>query len=339
MLRVAYFFMGTTINKNIRLDHESLRRPETDILKYHEYRMNTLRTPKTADEFSQYYQLRWQILRKPWHQLLGSEQDEFEQYAIHRMIVDEEGGLLAVGRLEKISGQQGKIRYMAVDDKAQGQGLGQQIINELELQASKLGMTEVCLNARDNALGFYQKLGYENQGYSHTLFDEVKHYSMTKELVVDAQHKAEQAQSLQSIWHKTIPLSKAMNLQISYYDSEKLVTICDADFNQNLHHTMFAGSIYTLATLTGWGWVYLALQEKQQEQANIDGDIVLAEANIRYHAPIKELAFGQVVHGDVSGQFDNLAKGKKARINLVAHVYCGDNIAATFKGCYVILPK
>ena len=300
--------------------------------------MNTLRAPNTVEEFSQYYQLRWKILRKPWQQALGSEQDEQEQYAIHRMIIDDHAKILAVGRLEKATGQQGQVRYMAVDDNSQGQGLGQQIINELEQQASKLGMTEICLNARDDAVGFYQKLGYENQGYSHTLFDDVKHYRMVKKLSVHVQHKEKQAQDLQDIWHKTIPLSKAMNLQISYFDSAKLVTLCDADFNQNLHHTMFAGSIYTLATLTGWGWVYLALKE-QQTQPNLDGDIVLAEANIRYHSPIKGLAYGQVVQEDVSGQFDNLALGKKARINLIAHVYCGENIAATFKGSYFILPK
>ncbi len=300
--------------------------------------MKTLRAPNTVDEFSQYYQLRWQILREPWQQPLGSEQDEHERGAIHRMIIDENAKVLAVGRLERVNGQQGQIRFMAVDDKAQGQGLGQQIINELELQASKLGMKEICLNARDNALGFYQKLGYKNQGYSHTLFNEVKHYRLTKALAKHALHKIKQAQALQDIWHETIPLSKAMDLQISYYDSEKLVTFCDADFNQNLHHTMFAGSIYTLATLTGWGWVYLALK-KQQELTNLDGDIVLAEAKIRYHAPIKGLVFGQVVQKDVSGQFDNLAKGKKARMNIVAHVYCGESIAATFEGSYFILPK
>jgi len=301
--------------------------------------MNTLRAPNTVDEFSQYYQLRWQILRKPWQQLLGSEQDDQERNAIHRMIIDEEGKVKAVGRLERASEQQGQIRYMAVDEKAQGQGLGQQIINALELQASVLGMKEICLNARENTLNFYQKIGYENQGYSHTLFDEIKHYRMVKTLAKQAQHKAEQAQALQDIWHETIPLSKAMDLQISYYDSKKLVTICDADFNQNLHQTMFAGSIYTLATLTGWGWVYLALKEIQQVHKSIDGDIVLAEANIRYHAPIEGLAFGQVLQADVSGHFDNLAEGKKARINLSVHVYCGENIAATFKGCYFVLPK
>ena len=304
--------------------------------------MNTLRAPNTADEFLQYYHLRWQILRKPWQQALGSEQDGQERYAIHRMVVDEQANVLAVGRLEKAASKQGQIRYMAVDKKAQGQGLGQQIINELESQASKIGMTEICLNARDDALGFYQKLGYKNQGYSHTLFGDVKHYRMIKKLSSHAQHKITQAHALQELWHKTIPLSKVMDLQISYYDSTALVTVCDADFNQNLHHTMFAGSIYTLATLTGWGWVYLALQEqqqeKQQEQANLEGDIVLAEANIRYHAPIKGLAYAKVVQADVSGTFEPLAQDKKARINLIAHVYCGENIAATFKGSYFILP-
>lgn len=301
--------------------------------------MNTLRAPITAEDFSHYYQLRWQILRKPWQQSLGSEQDEQERYAIHRMIVDEQSSVLAVGRLEKVTEQQGQIRYMAVDDNMQGQGLGQQIIKALEQQASILGMTDIVLNAREQAVGFYQKLGYEKQGYSHTLFDEVKHYRMTKTIAAHAQHQLAKSEALQAIWHKTIPLSKAMNLQISYYDATKLVTRCDADFNQNLHHTMFAGSIYTLATLTGWGWVYLALKEQQQTQANIDGDIVLADANIRYHSPIKGLAYGQVVQADVSGQFDNLAQGKKVRINLIAHIYCGENIAATFKGSYFILPK
>ncbi|MBL4764843.1 MAG: YiiD C-terminal domain-containing protein [Colwellia sp.] len=301
--------------------------------------MNTLRSPKTVDELRQYYQLRWQILRKPWGQKLGSEQDNYEQQAIHKMVINDQGEVLAVGRLEKVDKYQGKVRFMAVCEQARGQGLGQQIINSLELQASQLGMKEVTLNAREQALGFYQKLGYKTVKFSHTLFDEIKHYTMVKKLSEHPLHKMALAQALQNIWHKTIPLSKAMALQISYYDGNKLMTYCDADFNQNLHHTMFAGSIYTLATLTGWGWVYLALQAKQQQQSSLRGDIVLAEAKIKYHAPIKGLAYGQVVKKDVSGEFDNLLQGKKARIKLVAYVYCGEQIAATFNASYVVLPK
>lgn len=301
--------------------------------------MNTLRSPKTADEWTQYYQLRWQILRKPWGQPQGSEQDECEQQAIHKMVINEQGDVLAVGRLEKVGQYQGQIRFMAVSENARGQGLGQQIIKALEQQASQLGMHEINLNARESAVGFYQKLDYKQVKFSHTLFDEIKHYTMVKKLSVHPLHKIELAQKLQDIWHATIPLSKAMALQISYYDGKKLMTHCDADFNQNLHHTMFAGSIYTLATLTGWGWVYLALQAQQKIQGKLRGDIVLAEANIKYHAPIKGLAYGQVVQQDVSGQFDSLLQGKKARINLVAHVYCGEKIAATFNASYVVLPS
>ena len=297
--------------------------------------MTTLCSPKTTDELARYYQLRWQILRKPWGKPQGSERDEHEKQAVHRMIVNESGEVLAVGRLERMGKEQGQVRYMAVCEKAHGQGLGQQIINALEQQASQLGMKEINLNARESAMGFYQKLGYKETKYSHTLFDEIKHYTMVKSLSVHPLHQVEMAQALQTIWHKTIPLSKAMALEISYYDGKKLMTHCDADFNQNLHHTMFAGSIYTLATLTGWGWVYLALQNEQ----DLTGDIVLAEANIKYHSPIQGLAYGQVVQSNVSGEYENLRQNKKVRINLVAHIYCGEKIAATFQASYAVLPK
>lgn len=301
--------------------------------------MNTLHTPKTIDELAKYYQLRWQILRKPWGQVKGSEQDKLEKQAIHKMVLNDKSEVLAVGRIEKLGIYQGKIRFMAVSENEQRLGLGRQIINALEQEACQLGMKEITLNARENAIGFYQKLGYKKIHFSHTLFGEIKHFTMIKKLDLPPSHKVDIAQSLQDIWHNTIPLSKAMDIQISYYDETKLITHCDADFNQNLHHTMFAGSIYTLATLTGWGWVYLALQAKALEHKGLCGDIVLADANIKYHAPIKGLAYGQVVQEDVSGQFDNLLTGKKTRIDLIAHVYCGVKVAATFKGSYVVLPK
>jgi len=116
--------------------------------------MNVCRSPKTVPEFERYYQLRWQILRKPWDQPLGSERDGLEQESIHRMIIDANDNVLAVGRLEKSSQFSGQIRFMAVSSKAEGQGLGQQIIAALEHQAQILGITEVTLNAREDAIGF-----------------------------------------------------------------------------------------------------------------------------------------------------------------------------------------
>ena len=294
--------------------------------------MNVCRSPKTAVEFERYYQLRWQVLRKPWGQALGSERDGLEQESFHRMIIDENNKVLAVGRLEKTSQFCGQIRFMAVSPKAQGQGLGKIIINALELQAKKLGITDLTLNARENAMDFYQKLGYKSHGFSHLLFDEIKHFAMSKTLTHAKNHQQTASKALQDVWHDTIPLSKAMNIQISYFDGQELITHCEASFNKNLHNTMFAGSIYTLATLTGWGWVYLQLQQLQ-----LKGDIVLAKANIEYHAPITGFGYARVSSDSVSGDFTRLNEGKNARIHLTAHLYSGDKIAATFTGSYVVL--
>ena len=297
--------------------------------------MNVCRSPKTALEFEQYYQLRWQILRQPWEQPLGSERDDLEQESIHRMIIDENDNVLAVGRLEKSSQFAGQIRFMAVNTNTQGQGLGQQIIAALEHQAQKLGITEVTLNAREDAVGFYQKLGYSLQGFSHLLFGEIKHFVMSKVLIHESNHQLQVSTALQNVWHETIPLSKAMNIKISYFDGKELIAHCDGGFNKNLHNTMFAGSIYTLATLSGWGWVYLQLQQRQ-----LKGDIVLAKADIKYHAPIAGIGYAKVSAGSVSGDFTRLTLGKNARINLTVHLYNGENIAATFTGNYaVIAPK
>ncbi len=294
--------------------------------------MPVCRSPKTAEEFEQYYQLRWQVLRQPWGQALGSERDNLEQESFHRMIIDENDKVLAVGRLEKNSQFSGKIRFMAVSPQAQGQGLGRQIIEALEQQAGMLGITDLGLNAREGALSFYQILGYTSQGFSHLLFDEIKHFTMTKQLSHDENHHQDVASALQQVWHDTIPLSKAMNIQISHYDGKQLITHCDGDFNKNLHNTMFAGSIYTLATLSGWGWVYLQLQKLA-----LKGDIVLAKANIEYHAPIKGIGYAKVEVDSVEGDFTRLEQGRNARINLIAHLYSGDNIAATFTGSYAVL--
>ena len=51
--------------------------------------------------------------------------------------------------------------------------------------------------------------------------------------------------------------------------------------NQNPHHTLFAGSLFSLATLTGWGLIWLMLRER-----HLGGTIILADAHIRYSKPI-----------------------------------------------------
>jgi len=291
-------------------------------------------TPRNKAELAQYYQLRWEILRAPWQQAKGSERDEYESQALHRILINGEGNIIGVGRLHFTDQTHAQIRFMAIKDEYQGQGLGKQLVDALEQQAAKLGAKVLSLNARKEAVMFYQHLGYQLLGFSHLLYDEIEHFSMTKTIEAPPFHLKSISQDLQDTWHKTIPLSKAMNIAIVYYDETQLVTHCEPQFNKNLHNTMFAGSIYTLATLTAWGWVYLQLQK-----AKLAGDIVLADGQIKYIAPIKGVASAMTNIDLAVGDASELTQNKKARFTVEVNVYSGDLCAARFIGKYVVLPK
>ena len=122
------------------------------------------------------------ILRKPLNKIQGSEKDGLEEQSVHRAIFDVKGDVVAVARLHFSGMLQGQIRYMAVADNFQGQGLGQQLVTTLEQFAIKLGINKISLKAREQAVSFYQKLSYQNIGFSHLLFNKIKHFNMEKKL-------------------------------------------------------------------------------------------------------------------------------------------------------------
>ncbi|MDG1732306.1 MAG: YiiD C-terminal domain-containing protein [Thalassotalea sp.] len=290
-------------------------------------------TPKTEQEVAAYQHVRFNELRKPWQQPKGSEIDDLESQAVHRMVCDGQGNVLAVGRLHKVSTTDAQIRFMAVDNNYQGKGLGNLVLEALEQEAVKQGVLEIQLNAREVALSFYKKNGYTLIEQVHTLYDEVKHYSMKKMLVENPDNCAQSLSQLKQSWHNTIPMAKAMQLQPSFYNRDELYVVADRAANINLHNTMFAGSIYTLATLTGWGWVQLLLNDN-----NLSADIVLADGNIRYIKPLNGEPLAKTSAKFASGKIAAISRGRKVRINVQVNVHDGDNVVAEFHGKYVAIP-
>ena len=139
--------------------------------------------PNSSAEFEQYYNLRYEVLRKPWLQPKGSEKDDGDKSSIHRMIIDESNGkAVAVGRLQFNTSEEAQIRYMAVSDNYQLKGYGNLIIKTLEDIALNKGIRNIILQARENALKFYWKNGYEIIEKSYLLFDEIQHWLMVKKI-------------------------------------------------------------------------------------------------------------------------------------------------------------
>jgi GNAT superfamily N-acetyltransferase len=137
--------------------------------------------PKTTEDFDKYYDLRWRILRKPWNQPKGSQRDEYEEEAIHVMACLNDK-VIAVGRAHFNSSDEAQIRYMAVESSFQGRGVGSLILRELERRAKEEGAQHMILNGRENAIGFYQKNGYEIIDKGPTLFGCISQWKMRKEL-------------------------------------------------------------------------------------------------------------------------------------------------------------
>ncbi|RLF63293.1 MAG: GNAT family N-acetyltransferase [Thermoplasmata archaeon] len=135
--------------------------------------------PKRDDDFKKYYELRWKVLREPWNQPRGSEKDDMEEESIHLMVCDEDEAV-GVSRLHFNSREEAQVRYMAVDERYRGKGIGTMMLAELEKKAREKGASYIILNARENAVDFYRKNGYDVVERTYTLFGSINHFKMRK---------------------------------------------------------------------------------------------------------------------------------------------------------------
>ena len=141
----------------------------------------SIKQPESPDEFKQYYGLRYRILRAPWGEAEGSEVDDIEDQCFHIMATNNMKAV-GVGRLQFNSALEAQIRYMAVEKAYEGKGIGRMLVNALEREAKNQNISTVMLDAREPAVGFYQKLGYSIEKKSYLLFNEIQHYRMIKQI-------------------------------------------------------------------------------------------------------------------------------------------------------------
>ena len=136
-------------------------------------------TPRTKIEIKRYYQIRFEELRKPWGQPIGSEKDSMENKCIHRMI-KAKNRFAGVARMQYNNKSEAQIRYMAIMKRYQRQGLGKILILDLEEIAKNNGISEIMLQSRASAIEFYKSLDYNIEKKTHLLFGEIQHFLMRK---------------------------------------------------------------------------------------------------------------------------------------------------------------
>lgn len=301
--------------------------------------MYHLRVPTTEQEIKYYYQFRWEMLRKPLHQPKGAEKDAYDAFAHHQMVVDRRGKPVAIGRLYINADNEASIRFLAVDPALRAKWFGTLVAMTLESVARQEGVKRVVCSAREDTVGFFAKLGFVSQGeMTASQTTPIRHFLMIKPVATmdDILHRPDWCTQLQQAWYENIPLSEKMGIRISQYTGQSFVTTMPEAGNQNPHQILFAGSLFSLGTLTGWGLIWLLLRER-----NLGGAIILADSHVRYSKPITGRPKAVADLSSFCGDLDRLARGCKARLQLEVNLFSDNkedlnNKGALFSGTYMV---
>ena len=137
---------------------------------------------------------------------------------------------------------------------------------------------------------------------------------------------------LQAIWYQQIPLSKAMDMRIVDFADNTLTCCASLAPNVNVHGTAFAGSLYAVQALTGWGMMHLQLQLHE-----LDASIVIANGQIDYAKPVAEEIVVSCSFAGQEAAMDTLQKSGKGRFQLTSEVHLSDGSGAgSFSGLYAV---
>lgn len=292
-------------------------------------------TPSGDEQLAAYFYFRWVYLRKPWGFPEGSEKDEYETVSEHRAVVNAHDEIIACGRVHLNTSEEAQIRHIAVHENYRRKGAGQLIMQALEKVARDLGAERAVTNSRESSIEFFQRCGFKIVDDAPVELGRLKRKQMLKTLNDNNSLilHPKWCRELQSTWHEKIPISEHMGIKLHQYTERTIETQASLNKNINLHGTMFAGSIYSLATLTGWGMIFL-----QMKQRALEGEIVLGDASIHYHKPVTMVPRAICNIESVNAKFEILRNKHKCPVSLKVDILDDDRIVANFSGQYWVLP-
>lgn len=116
-----------------------------------------------SSEWKKALELRNEVLRKPLNLEYSEEDLALEKDDFHFAVFDREN-LIGFLLLKPISNSNIKMRQVAIHSDYQGLGVGQKLIQSVEEFARQNNFKKMYLDARESAIPFYLKSGYQIEG-------------------------------------------------------------------------------------------------------------------------------------------------------------------------------
>lgn len=138
---------------------------------------------------------------------------------------------------------------------------------------------------------------------------------------------------LEATWHREIPLAAAIGIEIATSTDDELTVHAPMAANVNVHGTAFAGSLFSVAVLAGWGAVWLALR-----RAGLKGRIVVIDSAIRYRKAVTGdiLCRGRTEPVALAAALEALRTSGRATLTVACAIDCRGMRAVDFTGDYAI---
>jgi thioesterase domain-containing protein len=138
-------------------------------------------------------------------------------------------------------------------------------------------------------------------------------------------------EATERFFHGQIPLTRAMGVRVEAYDGRQLVLSAPLEMNHNHLGTAFGGSLAALATLAGYGLLWLELGSR-------DAHIVIRRSELDYRRPVTgpPRAICRRPDDAVVAEFKTrFGKTGKARIRLHVTVEEEGRVCMAFEGTFV----
>lgn len=140
---------------------------------------------------------------------------------------------------------------------------------------------------------------------------------------------------LQSYLYKNIPITQHMGVEVRECHRNRVVLFAPLAPNINHRETVFGGSACTLAILSAWGLLQVALNSE-----SIAARLVIQRNTMNYDKPINS-DFLAICHFDDAPAWDRfkstLLRRHRARICVTSLLECQGERVASFEGQFVAL--
>jgi len=141
-------------------------------------------------------------------------------------------------------------------------------------------------------------------------------------------------EALRATLRTEMPVTQHLGIEAADYRDGVLSLRAPLASNVNHKGTAFGGSLNAIATLAGWGVIWLALR-----QDGVRGEVVIQDSSVRYLRPVRGdfLARSGPPEPEALHRLLSAVRRRgRGRIGLAAEVEDADGVAVRFTGRYVV---